>query len=215
MGVNTKVIHRNVGKFAKSWGLGFDLGGIYLQEQWQFGLMLRDITTTFNAWFHNAEMVREIYAKTNNEVPVNSLELTLPRAILSVSRQFDAGEYFGVQAVMDLDMTFDGQRNTLLKTELGSLDPRLGVEASYKDMAFIRGGVKNFQYIKDFDGSTSIAFQPTFGLGVLLSEKAFIDYALTDIGSISETPYSHVFSLKMSFNPLSEGFRLFDGWEDY
>ncbi|MDN3668439.1 PorV/PorQ family protein [Echinicola jeungdonensis] len=214
LGFNTKVIHRNVGKFAKSWGLGFDLGGIYLQEDWQFGLMLRDITTTFNAWFHNAEMVREVYAKTNNEVPVNSLELTLPRAIFSVSRHFDAGEYFVFQAVMDLDMTFDGKRNALLKTELASLDPRIGVEASYKDMAFLRGGIKNFQYIKDFDGSTPLGYQPTFGLGVLLSEKAYIDYALTDIGSVSETPYTHVFSLKVSFNPLGEGFRLFDGWED-
>jgi hypothetical protein len=39
-----------------------------------------------------------------------------------------------------------------------------------------------------------------------------IDYALTDIGSVSETPYSHVFSVKVSLNPLKENFRLNRGW---
>src|SRR5690606_33093073 len=59
LGVNTKIIHRNVGKFASAWGFGLDLGGIILLDQWRLGLMLRDVSTTFNAWTHHAEMVRE------------------------------------------------------------------------------------------------------------------------------------------------------------
>lgn len=67
------------------------------------------------------------------------------------------------------------------------------------------------QTLKDFDGSKYTSFQPGFGLGFRVSEAVLVDYALTDIGSISETPYSHVFSVKVSLNPLKSGFRLYDG----
>ncbi|WP_200980274.1 PorV/PorQ family protein [Echinicola sp. 20G] len=211
-GINTKIIHRNVGKFAKAWGFGFDLGGILLLDEWRVGVMLRDITTTFNAWSHNAEMVREIYAETNNEVPLNTVELTLPRAVFSISRSVNIQELLTAEAVLDLDMTFDGERNTLISTSVMSIDPRLGLEFGYKNVAYLRGGVSNFQYIKDFDGQKSLALKPSFGLGVFLNEKAYIDYALIDIGGVSETPYSHVFSLKVSLEPLAEGFRLHKGW---
>lgn len=213
-GINTKIVHRNVGKFAKAWGFGFDVGGIFLLEDWKIGLMARDITTTFNAWFHDAELVREIYAKTNNELPQNSIELTLPRGIVSIARELKVQEVLRVQAVLDLEMTFDGKRNTLVSTEVMSVDPRLGLELGYKEVAYLRGGVSNFQYIKDFDGQKSLSYKPSFGLGVFLNEKAYIDYALTDIGGVSETPYSHVFSIKVSLEPLQEGFRLYQGWGD-
>ncbi|AWW33100.1 hypothetical protein DN752_08300 [Echinicola strongylocentroti] len=211
-GINTKIIHRNVGKFAKAWGFGFDVGGMFLMDSWQIGVMLRDITTTFNAWSHNAEMVREIYAQTDNELPQNSIELTLPQAILSLAKTVSLQEHFTVQAVVDLNMTFDGQRNTLISTSAVSVDPRVGLEVGYKQVAYLRGGVSNFQYIKAFDGSESLSVKPSFGLGIFLNEKAYVDYALTDIGAVSETPYSHVFSLKVSLEPLTEGFRLHKGW---
>ncbi|AGA76643.1 PorV/PorQ family protein [Echinicola vietnamensis] len=211
-GINTKIIHRNVGKFAKAWGFGFDVGGIFLADTWQIGVMLRDVTTTFNAWSHNAEMVREIYAQTDNELPQNSIELTLPQAVLSLSKTLEVQEHFTAQAVVDLNMTFDGRRNTVISTSVVSIDPKVGMEIGYKQVAYLRGGVSNFQYIKDFDGAESLALKPSFGLGVFLNEKAYIDYALTDIGAVSETPYSHVFSLKVSLEPLGEGFRLHKGW---
>lgn len=213
LGVNSKIIHRNVGKFAKAWGFGLDLGGIYLSNQWRFGLMLRDVTTTFNAWSHNAELVREIYSQTNNKVPLNSIELTLPRAILSATRDFEINEELYIQAVLDLDVTFDGQRNTILSSKIVSVDPRAGLEIGYRNTAFLRVGAGNVQRIKDFDSSFRTSFQPSFGLGMLLSEQVHIDYALTDIGSVSETPYSHVFSVKMGLNPLKQGYRLYRGWE--
>jgi len=49
-GLNAKVIHRSVGKFAKAWGFGFDAGMQILHNKWKFGIAARDITTTFNAW---------------------------------------------------------------------------------------------------------------------------------------------------------------------
>src|SRR5690554_7907512 len=38
LGMNAKIIHRNVGKFAAAWGFGLDVGGIFLLEQWHLGL---------------------------------------------------------------------------------------------------------------------------------------------------------------------------------
>ncbi len=214
VGMNAKVIHRNVGKFAQAWGFGLDLGGIYIKDKLTLGLMVRDITTTFNAWSHNAELVRDIYSQTNNEIPINSVELTLPRAISSISYQWKLSEDFGLLTALDLDMTFDGNRNTLVSTELISVDPRFGLEASFQNMAFLRAGVSNFQYIKDFDGSKSLNFQPSMGIGVFLSERFQIDYALSDIGNVSETPYSHVFSVRVSLERLAADFRKFNAWEN-
>lgn len=213
VGANVKVIHRNVGKFAQAWGFGLDLGGLYIRKKLTVGLMVRDITTTFNAWSHNAELVRDIYAQTNNEIPINSVELTLPRAISSVSYNWKLGSDFSLLTALDLDMTFDGNRNTLISSEFVSIDPKFGLEAGFQNIAFLRAGVGNFQYIKDFDGTKSLNFQPSMGIGVFLSERFQIDYALSDIGNVSETPYSHVFSVKVSLEKLAPDFRKFKSWE--
>ena len=212
LGVNTKIIHRNVGKFAQAWGFGLDVGGIFLLEEWRIGFMLRDITTTFNAWFHNADMVRDIYSQTNNEIPVNSIELTMPRAIFSVTRDLDITDDIRIQGVVDLDFTFDGRRNTIIRTGLVSFDPRIGLEGSYKNMVFLRAGGSQVQRIKDFDSSHFMSWKPSFGLGVFLNEKFQIDYALTDIGGVSQTPYSHVFTVKVSLEKLDGKFRINKGW---
>ncbi len=214
VGMNAKVIHRNVGKFAQAWGFGLDVGGIYVKDKLTLGLMVRDITTTFNAWSHNAELVREIYAQTDNEIPVNSVELTLPRAISSVAYNWTIGKQFTLLTTLDLDMTFDGERNTVVSTPLLSIDPKFGLEAGFQNIAFLRAGIGNFQYIKDFQGKESLNMQPSMGIGVFISERFQIDYALSDIGNVSETPYSHVFSVKVSLEKLDPDFRKFKSWTD-
>jgi hypothetical protein len=214
LGGNAKIIHRNVGKFAQAWGFGLDVGGIFLLDQWRLGFMLRDVTSTFNAWFHNAEMVRDIYAQTNNVIPVNSIELTLPRAIFSVTRDVNVTDDIRVQGVLDLDFTFDGKRNTIIRTNLVSFDPRLGLEAGYKNLVFFRAGGSNVQKIKDFDSTFYMSWKPSFGVGIFLNEKFHIDYALTDIGGVSQTPYSHVISVKVSLKENDSKFRINKGWED-
>jgi hypothetical protein len=214
LGVNAKIIHRNVGKFAQAWGFGLDVGGIFLLDEWRLGFMLRDVTSTFNAWFHNADMVRDIYAQTNNVIPVNSIELTLPRAIFSVTRDLNITDDIRVQGVLDLDFTFDGKRNTVIRSNLVSLDPRIGIEAGYRNLVFFRAGGSNVQKIKDFDSTYYMSWKPSFGVGVFLNEKFQIDYALTDIGGVSQTPYSHVISLKVSLKENDSKFRINKGWED-
>lgn len=198
-GGNLKVIHRTVGNFSKAWGFGFDVGAQKEINNWKLGVVARDILGTFNAWSHNASEVEEIYALTGNDVPVNSVEITLPRVILGGSRAFAISDKFGAMASVDLDMTFDGKRNTLIRTDLISIDPKVGAEFDYKKLAFLRLGVNQFQKIKDFDGSTSWTFQPNLGMGVNIKELT-IDYALTDIGDLAPGLFSHVFSIKVDFN---------------
>jgi hypothetical protein len=213
VGANAKVIHRNVGKFAQAWGFGLDVGGIYLHKRMTLGLMVRDITTTYNAWTHDADLVRDIYSQTNNEIPLNTVEITLPKAIASIAYDWKIGEKFSLLSALDLETTFDGARNTLISTSAFSIDPKFGLELGFKKMVFVRGGVSNFQYIKDFQGTESLNFMPAAGLGVILSERFQIDYALSDLGDVSESPYSHIFSVKVSLEKLSTDFRKFNSWE--
>ncbi len=103
-----------------------------------------------------------------------------------------------IQAEVDFYVSFDGKRNVLIKSDIVSVDPAIGLETSYKKLLFLRFGLGDYQEVKDFDLSTSISVQPNFGIGVRI-KNVQIDYALTDIGDVSESLYSHVFSLKASF----------------
>ena len=204
LGANFKVVHRSVGDFAHAWGFGLDAGAQYRLSRWCFGLMLHDITGTFNAWSHNPELVMDIYTQTGNQIPGNAIELTLPRASLGVgkSQRFWQNR-IGVLATADVTVTFDGKRNVLLGTDMASLDPSVALELDYETIVFLRAGVGNVQQVKDFDGSTYRTYQPDFGVGVVLGNLR-IDYALTDIGDQAESLYSHVFSLSLGFGKTEE-----------
>ena len=197
LGGNFKVIHRNVGTFAQAWGFGLDFGAQLSLKKWKFGLMLRDAVSTFNAWTHSSELVADIYTQTGNEIPKNSVEITLPKLLLGVSRGVAFGERFGLLSSLDLDFTFDGKRNVPIKTDPISIDPHLGLEFDYVQTVFVRAGVGSFQQIKDFDGTNSTSFQPNFGIGAKVKQLT-VNYALTDIGDQSESLYSHIFSIKVS-----------------
>ena len=199
MGANFKVVHRNAGDFANAWGFGLDVGAQLERNGWKFGVMLRDITGTFNAWTHNSELVFDVYTQTGNEIPENSIEITLPKAILGVSRYFQIKEKFGLLASTDLVFSFDGRRNVILKSDFASMDLNVGMELNYREIVFFRLGIGNIQEVKDFDESTYTSFQPNSGIGVKIN-NVMIDYALTDIGDQSESLYSHVFSLKVGLD---------------
>ena len=55
VGGNFKIIHRKVGEFGKSWGFGLDAGAKYKSNHWIFGAVLRDVTSTFNAWSYSLQ----------------------------------------------------------------------------------------------------------------------------------------------------------------
>ena len=137
---------------------------------------------------------------TGNEIPESSLELTLPRLLVAAGRDFRFGEKFSLLAELDLDVTFDGKRNTLIRTNAMSIDPHMGLEAVYNDLIFVRAGVGNFQQIKGVDESDVLTVQPNIGLGIKI--KGFsLDYALTDIGDASAALYSNIFSVRFDLNP--------------
>jgi hypothetical protein len=197
LGANAKIIHRKVGEFAKAWGFGLDAGAQYEKGKWLFGAMAKDITSTFNAWsFSLSDELKDVFAVTGNEIPENSMEVTLPKLILGAAYKTPIGKSkFTWLGEINGDLTFDGQRNVLLSGAPVSADPHLGVEFGYDDFIFLRGGVNNVQQIKDLDGKKSTTFQPNFGLGIRLKNLS-IDYALTNVGS-QETLYSNIFSLKL------------------
>lgn len=196
IGGNAKVIYRRVGSFGKAWGFGLDGGVQYDRDQWRFSAVARDVTSTFNAWSYTLdERTIEVFTQTENEIPVNSVEVTLPRLNLGVARQFKFGSKFDLIAAVDLENTFDGQRNTLIKSELVSTDPRVGLELGYAGVVYIRTGVSNMQYITDVSDNKQLSVQPNIGLGLKIKSVS-LDYALTDIGDNSVALYSNIFSLK-------------------
>ncbi|HSZ71566.1 MAG TPA: PorV/PorQ family protein [Cytophagaceae bacterium] len=201
LGANFKVIYRNAGDFANAWGFGLDAGAQLHRKKWLFGLMLRDVTGTFNAWTYNPDLVQDVYAKTGNAIPQNSIEVTLPRIIGGVARSFQLSKKIGLTASTDLIFTFDGQRNTVVHTSFVSIDPAVGLEANYKKIVFLRAGIGNVQQVQSFNNKTYTSVQPNFGVGIKIY-KFTIDYALTNIGDVSESLYSNVFSVKFSFDSL-------------
>ena len=90
VGANFKIIHRRIGDFANSWGFGIDASINYEYKDWKFAGVVRDVTTTVNAWSYSIdEATREVFDRTGNEIPENSTELTLPRIIMGSSRFFN------------------------------------------------------------------------------------------------------------------------------
>lgn len=202
IGGNVKIIHRKVGDFAKSWGFGLDAGITYDKgERWKFGAVVRDVTSTFNAWIFTLDpTTKEVFTLTGNEIPENGLELTLPRVILGAYHKMPFGKkgFYGA-AELNLELTTDGRRNTLLQTNFMSGDPRLGVAFGYKELVTLRGGISNMQYIKNFDDSRKMTIQPNIGIGLHI-RNVYLDYAFTDIGDQSTALYSHVISLRLLLN---------------
>lgn len=200
VGGNVKVINRRIGDFAKAWGFGLDLGAQYKLKHFTFAAMARDISTTFNTWSYSlTDETKQIFTNTGNEIPENSIEITNPKLILGTSYYTTIASKFGVLAEVDLDITTDGQRNTLISADPMSIDPKMGLELDYRRIAFLRAGIGNIQKIKDFDGSQTTTAQPNFGVGVKLKNVS-IDYALTNIGNLSDALYSNIFSLRIDFS---------------
>jgi hypothetical protein len=202
VGGNFKVIYRKVGDFAKSWGFGLDAGLQYhTGKNWKFGLVARDVTSTFNAWVFTLDQeTQEVFLATGNALPENGLELTLPRLILAGYKKFDLGKKgFYTSTELDIDVTTDGRRNTIIKSSVFSLDPHLGLEVGFKSFVALRAGVSNMQFVKDYDNSQRFNVQPNIGIG--LNFKSFyLDYAFTDIGDASVALYSHIISLRLKLN---------------
>ena len=201
LGVNAKVVMRIIGDFASSWGFGLDAAIQFeTKGNWKFGLMARDITTTFNAWNIDEEQFATISGAVegqNQELP-ETTEITIPKLQLGMAKKFLFHSDFSLMTELDFNFRF-AQTNDIISTSFTSITPALGLEFAYIDMIFVRGGVGNFQTITQLDGSESVGFQPNIGVGFKY-KGVQVDYALTDIGDQSAALYSNVFSLKLDWS---------------
>ena len=200
-GGSAKIVHRKAGQFAKSWGFGIDAGFQYkTTNDWKFAAMARDVTSTFNAWsFNFTDAENEVLTQTGNDIPRNSLEITLPKIIIGAAKHLDFGDRISLDAELDVDISTDGKRNVPVKTDVFSMDPHLGIQAGYMKVVYLRTGIGSFQQVYDFDQKESWTFQPNIGLGVNL-EKFALDYAMANVGQVGVANYSHVFSIQFKIN---------------
>ncbi len=198
VGGNAKIIYRKVGDFANSWGFGLDASAHYESKKWQFGAILRDATSTFNAWSINQSLLKDVFVKTGNIIPSNSLEITTPSLGIGVQKIIIQDSIWSLAGMTDFIFTFDGKRNTLIRSNFASISPRLGFEFEYKNTAYLRLGASQFQQlIKLTSGESYWSFEPSAGIG-LRYKNINLDYALTNIGSLSGGLFSNIFSLNVA-----------------
>lgn len=200
IGVNAKVIRRIIGDFASSWGFGLDLGIQFNKNDWKFGAMIRDVTTTFNAWAIDEEKFSEIQGAVNgqNQELPDTMEITIPKLNLGVSRKFIFHYDYVLLTEIDFNFRF-AETNDLVSNSFASFTPAVGLEFGYIDLVFVRAGVGNFQSITQLDGNNSLGFQPNIGIGFKY-KGIQVDYALTDLGDQSAALYSNIFSITLDWS---------------
>ena len=208
IGGNAKVIYRKAGDFATAWGFGFDAAALLSGNRWKLGVIAKDVTTTFNAWsFSLSEAIRQVFYETQNEIPGKSTELTAPQLLVGGSYNFRINKKVSLLVEGDLNVTFDGRRNTVISTNPVSIDPRLGLELNFKDVFFVRGGINNFQQALDDRDTLNQRkiwiYQPSVGAGFKVGDVQ-IDYAFTNLANQSYPLYTHVFSLRVDLKRKEE-----------
>ena len=205
VGGNVKIVHRKIGSFANSWGFGLDAAFQYQKENLKLAAVIRDASTTFNAWTYKIDQTtKDLLTQTGNEIPSNALEITNPKILLAASYQKQFSKKISVIGEIDFDMSTDGPRNSLIGNErtILSIDPHAGLEIAYQKNIFLRMGIGNIQKSVDFEGKKYLSIQPNMGIGIKI-KNLNIDYALTNIGNVSDVQYSNVFSIKMAiFNTI-------------
>lgn len=187
VGANVKVLRQLAGDYAKSWGFGFDGGVQYAYNGWLFGVMIQDITSTFNTWTYTLNQnIDQVIVGTNNVTPTNKVVIKLPELNLGMGRKF----YFADKKIfllpeLDMDATF-------ISSNPVNIEPRAGMEVGYKNIVFVRLGIGD---VTQATGEIQSNFQPDFGIGVRIKSFAF-DYALASLDPVSVPSYSNVLSIK-------------------
>ena len=162
--------------------------------------MARDITTTFNSWAIDEDefnKIKDAIPGQNQELP-ETTEITKPKLQIGVAKDFRIGRYFNLQTEVDLNIRFE-QTNDIFSSEIGSIDPAIGLQLDFDQLVYLRLGVGNFQYITEFDNSKSLSTQPNFGVGFNY-RGIQVDYALTNIGSVGNALFSNIFSITLDYS---------------
>jgi hypothetical protein len=199
-GINTKIIHRRIGDFATSFGFGFDIGFQIIRDKWSYGLMLKDITTTFNSWNFDQDKLEQIQNAIpgENQQAPDKNELSLPKAHLGITRDWALNRDISLAASVEMHMRFT-RTEDIVSTDFISFSTALGLKADYMKFVFLRLGVNNIQNTYLYDDTRAVSWQPNVGAGFLY-KGIQVDYALTNIASTGNAMYSHVFSMKIDFD---------------
>jgi hypothetical protein len=122
IGGNIKIIRKSVGENS-AWGIGFDLGLLMpIYRGLRFGANVQDITSTLITW------------DTGNK------ELVSPNLKWGFAYQYRFSK-FSILPAFDIDTRFEG-RKFAAQQNIGpvSFDLHTGVEASYRNVVFLRTG---------------------------------------------------------------------------
>lgn len=198
VGVNAKLVYRNVGKFASGYGFGFDIGAIYHSDDgWNYGAVLKDATTTVNFWTVNQkELSTVVNGEEFNPAPKDKLEITMPKLNIGVSKNFELSREFELLPEAGLNVYF-AKTAAVISTDFASITPYAGAELKFQDMIFVRVGLNRFQTITDIENlKRKVSFQPSAGIGIKY-QGLTLDYAITNSGIGGSNFYSNFFSLKL------------------
>ena len=198
VGVNAKLVYRNVGKFASGYGFGFDIAAIYHSDNgWNYGAVMKDVTTTVNFWTVNQkELSTIVNGEEFNPAPKDKLELTMPKLNLGMSRNFEINRDLELMPEVGINVDF-AKTAAVISTDFASITPYAGAELKFQDMIFVRVGLNRFQTITDIENlKRKVSFQPSAGIGVKY-QGLTLDYAITNSGIGGSNFYSNFFSLKL------------------
>ncbi|MCU0328662.1 MAG: hypothetical protein MUE53_06695 [Chitinophagales bacterium] len=199
IGGNIKVIYRNYGSFASAWGMGIDLGAQIAKPRYAIGLTIQDVATTFANWtFSFTDQQRQVFQLTQNAIPVNSTELTLPSIHFGGNYTFFAAKKKVQITPFGKLIIFTEQRNTLLSGAV-SADLAAGLNVGIIDIIQLRFGLSQFTQALDESGQEYLSAIPSLGLGLNFK---FIDlnYSYNNVANSGFGLYSHVFSVNLRLN---------------
>jgi hypothetical protein len=204
-GGTVKIIYRSLGPFGNAVGFGIDLGLQYRKGGWRAGVMLKDITTTFDAWsFTLTDAQKQVLLQDSNQLPKNTIEYETPSIILGGAYEVNIKNKFYILPEINVIFSTDGKQNVLLPANPISIDAVAGLELSYAKIAYIRVGVSNFQQYSAINGHTAYSVSPSIGAGVKIKVIS-IDYTLANLSAVQGSSqnnglYSHVISLRLDIN---------------
>jgi hypothetical protein len=148
VGGNVKFLYKTVLEHS-AWGVGFDVSASYRPtEALSLGATLSDATKSLLIW------------DTGNQ------EFIVPNLKLGAAYRYRISDNHSIMPVVDGTFRFEGRHEaTMADLGFASLDLQGGLEYSFKDRLFLRGGYSDLK-------------QLTIGAGVKLP-KLNIDYAFT------------------------------------
>ncbi|MBU6324226.1 MAG: hypothetical protein KJS92_01965 [Bacteroidetes bacterium] len=208
VGSGIKIIHRKVGPFARAWGFGFDAAfrAVMPKTGWSFAVVARDISSSFNAWeFSFTDKQKDVLALTGNTIPEKSTEIGLPRLIFGAAKSIRKDKWL-LNTEFNMDLTTDGKRNTLIRSNVISIDPHLGAEWGYllqeddeKNVLFLRCGVYNLQREIIRNNKEVWRTQVSAGAGIRFGSFT-LDYAISGFGQSGTGLYSNLISLRFGID---------------